>query len=181
MQLLMEEWFWAMTQTVAVILTLILIYKQIRIQTSSHVVQTLQTIHARWSEEPMRWARFKVCSSYLDDKFEFGGEADYIAEFLEELGGYIKIRAVTPDAMWDAQSWNIEHYYCMFKSGIERSRLTFHDEKLYENTESLFHAMAAHSKRRGTNSSQRGVEDLRRFAEYEVQVTSPFLSGHESK
>jgi hypothetical protein len=175
MQFLMEDWFWAMTQAIGVILTLIVIYKQIRIQTSSHVVQTLQAIHTRWTEEPMRWARFKVCSSYLDGKFEFGGEADYIAEFLEELGGYIKINAVTRDAMWDAQSWNIEHYYCMFKSGIERSRLTFHDDNLYENTESLFRAMAEHSKQRGATSSQRGDEDLRRFAQYEVQVTSPFL------
>ena len=94
----------------------------------------------------MRWARFKVCSSYLNGNFEFEGEPEYIAEFLEELGGYLKIKAVTRDAMWDAQSWNIEHYYCMFKLGIEASRLTFHDDNLYENTELLFLAMAEHSK-----------------------------------
>ena len=181
MQLLMEGWFWTMIQAFAVIVTLALIYTQVRIQTSSHVVQTLQAIHARWTEEPMRWARFTVCTRYLDGKFVFEGEAEYIAGFLEELGGYIKINAVTPDVMWDAESWVIEHYYCMFKSGIEKCRLTFHDEKLYENTESLFQVVYEHSKRRGATSSQRGDEDLRRFAEYEVQVTRPFLPLQESK
>ena len=179
MQLFAEEWFWAMIQAIAIIITLAFIYAQIRIQTSSHVVQTLQAIHARWTEEPMRRARFTVCSRYLDNKFVFEGEGEYIAEFLEELGGYLKINAVSPDVMWDAESWSIEHYYCMLKSGIENSRLTFHDEKLYENTELLFHAMAEHSKRRVATSSQRGDGDLRRFSEYEVQVTRPFLAHQE--
>ena len=163
------------------ILSSALIYIQVRIQTSSHVVQTLQSIHARWTEEPMRWARFKVCSRYLEGEFAFEGEAEYIAEFLEELGGYIKINAVPCDVMWDAESWNIEHYYCMFKSGIEKCRLTFHDDKIYENTDALFHAMAAQSKRNGAAISQRGDEDLRRFAQYEVQVTKPFLPFGEVK
>lgn len=75
--------------------------------------------------------------------------------------------------------WHDASLARLIKSGIEASRLTFHDQNLYENTELLFQAMAAQSKQRGAASSQRGAEDLRRFAQYEVQVTSPFLQGQE--
>lgn len=181
MQMLKEEWFWAMIQAIAVIVTLALIYMQIRMQTSSHVVATLQAIHARWTEAPMLWARFNVCSAYLSEKFVFEGEGEYIAEFLEELGGYIKIKAVAPDIMWDAESWRIEHYYSMFISGIEKSRLTHADLMLYENTVLLYEAMVKQSEKKGAKGCQRGADALSIFAKCEVQITKPFLPPQELK
>ncbi len=179
MEVLTKEWLWAMIQAIAVVVTLALIYFQIRIQTSSHVVQTLQSIHTRWTEEPMRWARFKVCTRYLEGKFEFEGEAEYVACFLEELGGYVKMKAISRDVMWDAESWNIEHYFCMLKAGIEKCRQTFHDDKLYQNTVELFNAMTEHGKKKGASTTNHGEDDLRRFAQYEIQVTRPFLPVRE--
>ena len=176
MHFVQTEWFWSMIQAIVVLVTLVFIYRQVRLQTATHVVQTLGAIHQRWAEDAMLRARHSVCSRYLAETFEFDGVSEYIAEFMEELGSYVKINAVPPDVMWDAQSWYIEHYYFMFKVGIDLVRKNYHDETLYSNTESLFSQMTAHSKLVGAPSVERGPNDLRRFAENEVQITAAFLN-----
>lgn len=178
-QLLQAEWFWALVQAVGLIVTLLLIYVQIRVQTASHVIQALSAVHARWTEEPMLRARLQVCSNYLSGDMKFDGVAEYIAELIEELGSYVHIKAVPADVLWDANSWYIEHYYCMFKAGVESVRQSFHDETLYTRAELLFEVMARHSRKRGALSLLRGEEDLRRFALSEVQLAGAFLHLQE--
>ena len=85
---LKEEWFWAMMQFAVVAGTLLLIYLQVRVQTASHVVQTLSTIQTRWNSEAMVRARNKICSDWLVGERTFDGVDEYVAEFLEELGTY---------------------------------------------------------------------------------------------
>ena len=109
-------------QFVVITVTLILIYIQVRVQTASHVVQALTTIHNRCDAEPMLRARHKVCQQWRDGKHDFDGVAEYVAEFMEEPGIYLRIRAVSAREMGEAQSWYIEHYYWMFKPGIEQVR-----------------------------------------------------------
>src|SRR5688572_9877878 len=103
-EFLQTEWFWQMVQAIGVIFTLALIYTQIRVQTSSHVVQTLGAIHVRWTEKAMLRARLRVCEGYLAKESEFDGVSEYIAEYLEELGGYIMMKAVPAEVMWEAHS-----------------------------------------------------------------------------
>ena len=186
----MNEWIWAMIQAIVVLITLPLIYRQVRIQTeqvkvqsdqvrlqtATHVVQTLGAIHSRWTEDAMLRARHSVCSRYLAKTLTFDGVSEYIAEYMEELGGYVQMRAVPQEVMWGAQSWYLEHYYCMFKDGIRAMRQSYHDETLYSNTERLFNDMRSHSKAEGAPSAERGPDDLRRFAESEVLVAAAFLN-----
>ena len=193
----MSEWFWAMVQAVVVLITLPLIYRQItiqteqvriqtdqvrvqsdqvRLQTATHIVQTLGAIHQRWTEDAMLRARHSVCARYIANSLTFDGVSEYIAEYMEELGGYVQMNAVPRDVMWGAQSWYLEHYYWMFKDGIVAIRQSYHDETLYSNTEALFNDMRAQSKAQGAPSAERGPADLRRFAENEVLLAAAFLN-----
>lgn len=175
MEVLAKEWFWAMIQAVGVLMTLALIYRQMRLQTASHVVQTLGAIHHRWSEDAMLRARHTVCKRYIEGDVTFDSVSDYVGEFMEELGTYVKINAVPPDVMWDAQSWYVEHYYCMFKAGIEQTRQANHEDTLYQDFQDLFAILKNQSKRKGAPSVDRGPADLRLFAEDELRVTTAFL------
>lgn len=120
-------------------------------------------------------ARHAVCDRYLRSDLAFDSVSDYIAEFMEELGNYVKIKAIPPAVMWDAQSWYVEHYYSMFKAGIEERRQIYHEELLYQNFQDLFDLLKQQSKKHRAPSADRGPEDLRRFAEDELRVTSAFL------
>lgn len=179
MDVLQQEWFWAMMQFFVIAATLILIYLQVKVQTAAHVVQGLNTMHSRWNSESMLRARHKVCSDWLIGKRDFDGVDEYVAEFMEELGIYLQMKAIPDSAMWEAQSWYIEHYYCMFKDGIEHIRNRYHDANLYIQFEGLYKRMNDVNRRKNSPAFKREDAELKRFAESEVQLTRAFLHLQE--
>lgn len=181
MKLLTEDWFWAAIQAGGLLITLVLILRQIRLQTSTHTVQTLEAIHQRWNEESMLRARYAVCDRYLKSEHSFDSIGQFITEYMEELGIYLKLQAITPDAMWDTYSWYIEHYYSMFKNDISKERIETKEQHLYESFESLFIQLKAISSKKGAPDANRTTEALRRFAEDEVRRTSSFLKLQSMK
>ena len=50
------------------------------------------TLLGNWNSEPMLQARHHVCSNWIAGRRDFDGVAHYLAEFLEELGIYRRIR-----------------------------------------------------------------------------------------
>jgi hypothetical protein len=58
-----SEWFWSALQFVVVTITLILIYVQLRVQTSSHVVLALSALNDRWNSKAMLLARLNACTN----------------------------------------------------------------------------------------------------------------------
>lgn len=178
--ILQQEWFWAMMQFFVIAATLILIYLQVKIQTSGHVVQTLTTIDNRWNSEPMLLARHKVCSDWLSGKREFEGAYEHIANFMEELGIYLQIKAISDQTLWELQSWFVEHYYCMFKDGIDQVRGHYHDANLYTQFERLNIRMNDLKSSNNSPAFKRNEVELKRFAEHEIQLTRAILNLQES-
>jgi len=111
----------------------------------------------------------------LDGKREFDGVAEYVAEFIEELGIYLRIRAVPAREMWEAQSWYIEHYYWMFKPGIEQVRQCYKDQNLYTQFETLFECMNDLNRKRLSPAFQRGEQQLNAFAESEIALADAII------
>ena len=162
-------------QFVVVSATLGLIYRQLRVQAAAHVVQSLSTIHTRWNSETMIRARQQVCSGWVAGRREFDGVAEYVAEFMEELGIYLRIHAIPAREMWEAQSWYIEHYYCMFKPGIEQVRQRYKDENLYTQFEALYELMDKLNRQQHSPHFKRDDEDITAFARSELAMADAFL------
>jgi hypothetical protein len=176
-----SEWFWAFLQFVVIALTLYLIYVQFRVQTASHVVQSLSTIHTRWNSESMLRVRHHVCSRWIAGHRDFDGVAQYISEFMEELGNYLRIHAITDRDLWEAQSWYIEHYYLMFKKGIEQYRQTYNDKSLYSQFQSLFDCMCKDDLKQHFPHFSESEEGLMAFAKAELAVADAVLKLTISK
>ncbi len=168
-------WFWTFMQFVTVTVTLMLIYRQVRVQTASHIVQALTAIYNRWNSEPMLRARQKVCQQWLAQKRDFDGVAEYVAEFMEELGIYLRTRAEPAREMWEAQSWYVEHYYWMFKPGIEGVRQRYKDQNLYPQFEMLLERMNELNRKHLSPAFQRGEQELNAFAESEIAVADAII------
>jgi hypothetical protein len=124
-----SEWFWAFGQFVVVAITLYLIQRQVRLQTKqteieakSHVVEAVCTIQERWNSEIMQRVRNEVCNQWKRGSREFDGACEHIANFFEELGTFVKIKAIPEDTTWDVQSWNVEYYWNIFQKGILKER-----------------------------------------------------------
>ena len=177
--MLQQDWFWAMMQFFIVAATLYLIYRQIKIQTATHIVQTLSNIVTRWNSETMLRARLKVCSDFIHGEKEFGEVSSYIATFMEELGVYVQINAIPAKVLWEAQSWPVEHYYCMFKDGIDHLREFHKDINFYTQFESLYKKMNEINREKGSPAFIRRDEELKRFARNEIELCKAFLQLRE--
>jgi hypothetical protein len=183
-----SEWFWAFWQFVVVAITLGFIAAQVwiqtrqtKIQTMSHVVQSVCTIQERWHSEAMQRVRFDVCNRWNKDrkKFdEFDGACEHIANFFEELGTFVKIGAIPKETMWDVQSWNIEYYWDMLKNGIEGNRKEC-EEDVYSDFENLFRVMREISDRKGAPSVDEA--SIGKFVEREIRGTKACLNLRNPK
>ena len=169
-----SEWLWSFGQFVVVAVTLWFIYKQIKIQTASHVVQSVCALQERWHSEFMQRVRLDVCTHWKNGNHKFDGACEQIAEFIEDLGTFLKIKAIPSDVMWDFQSWNIECYWGMFKDGIVQLRKDGKDDNLYIEFEKLFNAMSEIDKKMG--SSPRNADDINDFIEREIRSTEACLN-----
>ena len=166
-----SEWFWAFGQFVVVAITLFFIYKQVKIQTASHVVQSVCTIQERWHSEAMQRVRFDVCNRWNKSREnfdEFDGACEHIANFFEELGTFVKIGAIPKETMWDVQSWNIEYYWGMLKNGIEGNRKEC-EEYVYSDFENLFRTMREISDGKGAPSVDEA--SIGKFVKREIRGT----------
>jgi hypothetical protein len=176
---LKEEWFWAMMQFFIIAATLLLIYLQVKIQTAAHVVQALSTIDDRWNSETMLRARYSVCSAWLNGNREFDGVAIYVASFMEDVGLFVHTGAIPATSVWETQSWFVEHYYCMFKGGIDDLRKSQKDNNFYTQFENLYKKMNAINRKNNSPAFIRDEEELKRFANGEIKLSKAFLKLRE--
>lgn len=182
-----SEWLWAFGQFVVVAVTLVFIAaqvwiqtKQTKIQSMSHVVQSVCTIQERWHSEAMQRVRFDVCNRWNKDrkKFdEFDGACEHIANFFEELGTFLKIGAIPKETMWDVQSWNIEYYWGMLENGIVGNRKEC-DEYVYSDFEKLFRVMREISDAKGAPSVDEA--SIGKFVKREIKATKACLELQKS-
>ena len=174
-----SEWFWSFCQFLAVTATLIFIAiqvwlqtKQTKIETMSHVVQAFCTIQERWNSETMQRVRCDVCNQWKKNNKEFDGACEHIANFFEEVGTFVKIKAIPEDVVWDVQSWDIEYYWCIFKEGIEKAREEY-EEPVYCEFEGLFRKMREKSDKKGVPPVDEPSIEV--FLEREIRATKACL------
>ena len=165
-----ESWFWTMMQFFVVVATLGMIYLQVRTQTASHVVSTINAITTRWDSVAITRARYFYCQKWLEGHCEFDSTAEIIAERLEEIGIIVRLRAVPRKVIWETHSWYIEHYFQMFRPGIEEVRRRHNDNALYSESEWLYEEIMKINKRRRLLSGARRPDELNIFAESEFEA-----------
>ena len=176
-----EQWFWAMLQFFAVLFSLGLIFWQLRLQTKTHIIQTLAVLHNRWNSSLMLRARQKACNDLLEGKTKFDGADEYVAEYLEEVGLYAQIGAISDDVLWSTMSYYVENYYLMFAKGIELMRAEYGDKLFYTNFQKLHTGMQAISARKGLPMLGVTDEQLKKFAEIETTLALKLLQDSKAK
>jgi hypothetical protein len=156
-----------------VAITLIFITRQVKIQTASHIVQSVCAIQERWHSEYMQRVRFDVCTRWKKNNRDFDGACEQSAEFIKELGTFLRTKAIPKDVMWDIWSWNIECYWAMFKEGIAKLRKDYKDDTLYTEFEKLFISMSKMNEKEG--AIPQNTEDINDFIDREIRSTGACL------
>ena len=177
MSAFVQSWFWTFLQFIVVLATLVMIYRQVKTQTASHIVSTINSINDRWNSDLVLKARYSFCQKWLDGNKEFDAVGELIAEVLEEVGTIVRIRAVPKKVIWETHSWYIEHYYHMFKEGIETVRDECNDQTLYSEFQWLCAEMQKIDRQKQSPYVAKTTDELHTFAsgEFEISRVAIFL------
>jgi hypothetical protein len=119
-----SEWFWTMAQFVAVVVTLVAIYRQLRAQGSSNALARLEALSSRYESRSMTLARLHTALSLRFDAEPTATRAmrqvDGFFADLENLddGGHITL--VEVDYNWGS---SMRVWRALMKDALARSRV----------------------------------------------------------
>lgn len=142
-----STWFWTMVQAVAVLVTLLGILRQVRLQSEANVLATLQGIEERWESQELVEARLKVARDVIAGRLEWGKEAARLTRFFETLGMYLRRKVFSVDLVWDLYSMPAEYLWQGLHPMIEYIRRQ--DATAYTNFEYLYARFAEQSRKAG--------------------------------
>jgi hypothetical protein len=122
-----SEWFWTAVSAIALMATLLAIYRQVLLQRGLKEAQQMQEVDQRWSSERYLRARLTMALTLREggDLYALAATTR-IAEFWENLGSLVRAGHVSRWQM-DAQ-WNdvILIYWTMLEPCVRRWRVDRH-------------------------------------------------------
>jgi hypothetical protein len=157
------SWFWSMAQFFAIAISLVFIYRQVRVQRQSNMLQTLVSLDNRWHSQEMRSSRKKACENYLPDQLRIRREEADVIGFFEDISVYLERGVLDIESLWDKYSDYIEHYWAMYQPHIMKFRAESEDPTWYEKFETLNTEMEKFSKKKGLKVIGKTQEDLKKF------------------
>lgn len=162
-----SEWFWAMGQFFAILISLFLILRQIRIQTNANMLALFSQMEQRWNSEPLQIARHYICSTHGESK-RITRADEFVLSFFEDLGLYLRKKVLSADLMWEVHSYYVEHYWPVLQPKIEEFRLRSNDQSWYSNFEYLVNQMKRRSQKNGS-TFRKSDEQIARFLKGECE------------
>jgi hypothetical protein len=161
------SWFWSMAQFFAIAISLVLIYRQVRLQRQANMLQTLGSLDSRWNSQDMLASRKKACENYLTDQLRISREQSDVLAFFEDVGVYLQRGVFDIESVWDKYSYYIEHYWAMYQPHIIEFRAESKDPTWYEKFEMLKSKMEEFSKKKGLKVVGKSQEELKKFISVE--------------
>jgi hypothetical protein len=131
-----ESWFWSLISSILLFLSILFIWRQLRIQGYAHNLQSMFALNSRWNSHEMTLARKEVCAHHLSNG-QWNRPEEFVAMFFEDLGNYVVQGALPMRFVWSQYSYEVEHYWPMFEKEIRQIRHDRHDKTLYINFEKL--------------------------------------------
>jgi hypothetical protein len=143
-----SEWFWSFLQFVIVTVTIILIYRELRLSAATHLLGSLTSLNERWTSPGMVSQRQKICQTYLKGERVLTLGMQNVFTFFAELGLYAKKGWVPRQVIWDTYSYHIECYWDMCSQEVSNRRTHLNDSSVFENFDQLVKDMRAINKKR---------------------------------
>jgi hypothetical protein len=135
-----SEWFWSMLQFVIVAVTLVAIYRQVRLQASAAAIDQMAALERDWNSELLTRGRLAVLMALRDGQNPFktvpAAVAD-IANFWERVG-YLVRRGHVEDRLVDEYLGNSAlNFWADLAPTVKSMREHNRDQGIYEHFEWL--------------------------------------------
>ena len=147
-----SEWFWAAVGSVVTIVTLLAIYRQLRLARSQNAVAQVATYNRDWDSERMLRHRLATLTALRDGANVSDvvfGSARAIGGFWEDIGALTRGGHLNARLLWDGSGGDCADYWLVMKPFARQLRTELRMPTLFENFEWLAGVMRDFSRRAG--------------------------------
>jgi hypothetical protein len=176
-----SEWFWSMLQFVVVAVSLVGLYRQVRLQTAKDEIQQAEALASEWNSERMHRSRLDVLE-YVEKHERWADipvqPAGVVGDFWERLGYLVRKGHIDRDLVNEYLGTSIRLWWALLGPLARGSRETLDDPAIYEHFDWLAGAMEEADRKAGRH----GTFDQRTFAhllERSTQVSRAAVRAEE--
>ena len=169
-----SEWFWVMVQSIVVIITLLFIYRQIKLSRYANMLQTILKFREMWGTKEMMLFRQATCRNYKTQTRAIGKAEGEVLGFFEDMGMLVEKGVISKEFVWEGYSYYIEPYWSMMEKKIKEFREREKDTSWFEHFENLRDAMRKFSKKKGAPLGPLEKKDMQRFIKGELERIKEF-------
>lgn len=163
-----SSWFWEMMQFFALSISLFFIYRQIRIQRQTNMLQAIHKMDDRWNSIEMVKSRMYVCKNRLNQDVSVSDSDDMVLIFFEDMGIYRKRDIFDKELVWDTYSFYIEFYWPMLVPKI-KEQWAGGDETIYSNFKALYDETIKLTKQKEGYNPIKKSQEVEGFARGEIE------------
>jgi hypothetical protein len=163
-----SEWFWLMAQAIIILVSAILIYRQVRVQRYANLLQMLTKMRETWDSPSMLQHRQAACGNYQSGSKKINAAEGQVLGFFEEMALLLRKGVLEEEFVWVTYSYFIEHYWSMLEANIKEYRLTTKDESWFEEMERLRKVIGKVSKRKNLPSADKTHLEITTFIDGEL-------------
>jgi hypothetical protein len=161
--------FWLMAQTLIIFGSLIFIYRQVKIQRFTNMLNMLNSMRENWTGNNMLKSRKAACINYKNRNNKIGKAESDVLGFFEDMGLLLKKKALSEEFIWETYSYFIEHYYTMLEPNIKEFRQSTKDNSWYKNCEELSEKMKKYSKKSKASTYKKTNQKIEQFIKGELE------------
>jgi hypothetical protein len=158
-----SEWFWVMMQTIVILVSLIFIYRQVRLQRYSNLLQMLIKMRETWDSPQMIRHRQTTCQNHRTGSKKIDAAEGQVLGFFEEMGLLLRKGVLEEEFVWGTHSYFIEHYWSMLQNNIKEYRLATEDSSWFEELETLRKRMGKFAKKKKVSGLDKTEAEIAAF------------------
>jgi hypothetical protein len=140
-----SEWFWSMLQLVVVLVSLVGLYRQLKLQTSASAFEQLRAIVNDWGSERLLRCRVELLRALRDGTHAADlppGVGVILLDYFETVGLLIRNGHVSRELVWETFGNVCQSWWVTMKPYLMRIREVEADSKIGEHFEWLASEMA---------------------------------------
>ena len=143
-----SEWFWGMAQFVVVAITLLAIYRQVRLQRSASAILLMDALNKQWDDDRMLRLRLEAATQLRRGD---GFDAIYpvltpLCTFFEDMASLQEAGHVESRFVWESWGRTIQFWWTILRPSIEQGRIAEDQpegNRGFENLSALMRKMDA--------------------------------------
>jgi len=151
-----SEWFWSMLQLVVVAVSLVGLYRQVRLQTSAGAIEQATALARDWSSEQLHRSRLAVLLALRDgnDPADIPQQPSIdIGNYWERVGYLVRKGHLDRDIVYNYLGNVVRLWWALLRQNTDRLRERQHDPSIYEHFEWLAGINAELDRRAGSTTS----------------------------